>query len=54
MFADGDFAAKLLLQIRCCRKVVGMRMGFEQPINGQALLCNICDNGIRRRERCSP
>ena len=31
-----------------------MRMGFEQPINGQALLRNICDNCIRRRERCSP
>ena len=46
MFADSDFSAELLLQIGCGREVIGMRVGFQMPIDRQALLPDIGEHRI--------
>ena len=41
MFANGNLAAELFLQIGRSRQMVGMGMGFEKPLDRQALFLNI-------------
>jgi hypothetical protein len=48
MVADRQAAAQLRLQIGAGAQVIGMDMGFEYPLDLQALAANMFDNAIRR------
>ncbi|VXD00541.1 hypothetical protein SPHINGOT1_300004 [Sphingomonas sp. T1] len=47
--ADRELPAKRLLKIRCRRQVIGMSMGFQQPIDRQSLIPHVSDHCVRRR-----
>src|SRR3546814_5394479 len=45
---DHQLAAELLLQPRCRRKMIGMGVGFDQPIDRQVLASHVIDDRLRR------
>jgi hypothetical protein len=52
--ADGELAAKLFLQIRRGGKMIGMRMSFQQPVDGEIFLADVVDDPIRPARRGPP
>jgi len=51
--ADGDAPTDLLLQVRCCRKVVGMRVRFEVPRDRQFIRAQVAEYAVRCRGGCA-
>ena len=45
-FADGDGSAQLPLQVGRGGKVVGVGVGFQQPLGAQAVLAHIGDDAV--------
>ena len=52
--ADADLSAELFLQIGRGRKMVGVGVGFEQPVDGQPVLSHIGNDLISAVLRGSP
>ena len=48
MRADCGLAAERLLEIGRGGQVIGMGVGFQNPVDGQLLLADIGNDGIRR------
>ena len=46
IFTNADFPTKFFLDIRCCRQVISVNMGLNQPFNFEALFLDIRDNRI--------
>jgi hypothetical protein len=52
MRSDCNLAAKLLLNVRSCGEVIGMRMRLQNPIALELILANVRNQRIHRFRGC--
>src|SRR3546814_4452856 len=54
MLADRDRAAEPFLDPSCCRKMIGMRVGLQKPVDRDALGADILHDRFGRGGRGTP